>query len=283
MTKTDEIITLHEAADLLGVHYMTAYRYVRTGRLTAEKDGAEWRVRRTDVAIFLAGQADQPPPRSKARTTDWSGRLEDRLVAGDEAGAWLVIENALAAGTAPNEIHTDLIGPALASIGDRWSNDTLDVAHEHQASALTLRLIGRLGPRFNRRGRKRGTVIVASPAGDWHGIPVAMVGDLLRGVGFAVADLGSDVPPASLSRAVSTTSGLIAVGICATTLEREVALRDAVTAVRGANSALHIIVGGAGTVGLDAASLGADYVSISAADFLEAVERAALAALAAKR
>ena len=28
-------LTLQEAADLLGVHYMTAYRYVRTGRLPA--------------------------------------------------------------------------------------------------------------------------------------------------------------------------------------------------------------------------------------------------------
>ena len=46
MTKS---ISLREVAELLGVHYMTAYRYVRTGMLPAEKDGAEWRVRLTDL------------------------------------------------------------------------------------------------------------------------------------------------------------------------------------------------------------------------------------------
>jgi excisionase family DNA binding protein len=37
-------ITLTEAAELLGVHYMTAYKYVRTGRLAATKVGGGWRI-----------------------------------------------------------------------------------------------------------------------------------------------------------------------------------------------------------------------------------------------
>ena len=32
------LLSLQEAADRLGVHYMTAYRYVRTGRLRAVQD-----------------------------------------------------------------------------------------------------------------------------------------------------------------------------------------------------------------------------------------------------
>jgi excisionase family DNA binding protein len=39
----DGELTLHEAADLLGVHYMTAYRYVRLGLLHASKAGVSWR------------------------------------------------------------------------------------------------------------------------------------------------------------------------------------------------------------------------------------------------
>ncbi|MCU1344909.1 MAG: hypothetical protein JWL70_1175, partial [Acidimicrobiia bacterium] len=31
-------LTLHEAADALGVHYMTVYRYVRLGLLPARKE-----------------------------------------------------------------------------------------------------------------------------------------------------------------------------------------------------------------------------------------------------
>ena len=36
----DEHVSLQEAADLLGVHYMTAYRYVRSGRLIAGRVGS---------------------------------------------------------------------------------------------------------------------------------------------------------------------------------------------------------------------------------------------------
>jgi excisionase family DNA binding protein len=36
------LLGLREAADRLGVHYMTAYRYVRTGRLPATRIGAQW-------------------------------------------------------------------------------------------------------------------------------------------------------------------------------------------------------------------------------------------------
>ena len=42
-------LTLQEAADLLGVHYMTAYRYVRTGRLAATRINGKWVVARSSL------------------------------------------------------------------------------------------------------------------------------------------------------------------------------------------------------------------------------------------
>ena len=42
-------VSLQEAADILGVHYMTAYRYVRTGRLPAQQVDNRWRVRRANL------------------------------------------------------------------------------------------------------------------------------------------------------------------------------------------------------------------------------------------
>ncbi|MBA2625064.1 MAG: helix-turn-helix domain-containing protein, partial [Acidimicrobiia bacterium] len=47
-------LSLHEAAERLGVHYMTAYRYVRLGRLPGTKEGATWRVAATDVERLRA-------------------------------------------------------------------------------------------------------------------------------------------------------------------------------------------------------------------------------------
>ena len=51
----DDVLTLHEAAEELGVHYMSAYRYVRLGLLDATKRGGVWKVERSSIAAFRAG------------------------------------------------------------------------------------------------------------------------------------------------------------------------------------------------------------------------------------
>src|ERR1700691_5905721 len=54
-------VNLKQAAALLGVHYMTVYRYVRQGRLPAERIGTEWRVSRRVLESFKTG-----PPQAAA-------------------------------------------------------------------------------------------------------------------------------------------------------------------------------------------------------------------------
>ena len=272
MPSTDELITLNEAADRLGVHYMTAYRYVRTGRLHGVKDGAEWRVRASDVEA-LKRPAETPRPRR--RRTDYAARLEERLLAGDESGAWAIIDGAMASGMEPSVVYQQLIAPAMVSVGERWANDDIDVSQEHLASAVVLRLIGRLGPRFSRRGRKRGTVVLAGPAGEHHGIPLAMVGDMLRGRGHDVADLGPDVPPASLARAVSSMPRVVAIGLCATAPNLTASLKAAIAAAREVSDA-PILVGGSGVLDDDAAErTGADHVTASVDELLDLVDELA--------
>jgi MerR family transcriptional regulator, light-induced transcriptional regulator len=186
------MISLQEAADRLGVHYMTVYRYVRTGRLPAVKEAGEWRVDRAAVDQLRRRHAG-PRPREPRRV--WSTRrLLDRLVAGDEQGTWQLVEAALSSGADPSEVHLDLIAPALRAIGDRWEAGELTVAEEHRASVVARRVISRLGTRFTRRGRKRGTVVLGAIAGERHEIPGSIVADHLRRAGFEVVDLGADTP-----------------------------------------------------------------------------------------
>ena len=49
-----QLVTLAQAAEHLNVHYMTAYRYVRTGRMIAEKRGGQWWVQPADLAAVVA-------------------------------------------------------------------------------------------------------------------------------------------------------------------------------------------------------------------------------------
>ena len=49
-------VSLQDAADILGVHYMTAYRYMRHGRLLAQKESGIWKVAEVELQRFQAEQ-----------------------------------------------------------------------------------------------------------------------------------------------------------------------------------------------------------------------------------
>ena len=284
MAGSDNQISLTEAADRLGVHYMTAYRYVRTGRLPAHKEGGEWRVAVEDLeALRAAGRAtagDGGAPAGRRRRTDYAGQLEERLVHGDEAGAWALLEAAMTSGMSPDEVYRRAIAPAMASIGARWERAELTVDQEHLASNVVLRLIGRLGPRFARRGRKRGTIVVGAPPGDAHGIPTAMAADLLRNQGFEVVDLGADVPAPSFAHAVRGAQRLVAVGVCATSPDNTENIQDALTAIRAATDA-PVVLGGNGIADeAQAEALGATWHTSSTDDLLARFEAIATAGTA---
>lgn len=250
---------LREAADRLGVHYMTAYRYVRSGRLPAQKQGSEWRVDPADLARLTSPVAAAPPPQRSSRRSVHRQRLERRLVAGDEAGAWGVVEAALTSGADPAEVLTDVMVPSLESIGERWEAGELSIADEHRASAVAQRLIARMGPRFRRPGRRRGTVVLGSTTGDRHSLPTAILGDLLRGRGLEVVDLGADCPAATFVDEVRRAAPVCALGICVTAPDVVETVPDVVGEVRAAGVVCPVVVGG-GAVrdGEHARRLGAD-------------------------
>ena len=248
-----ETLTLRQVAERLGVHYMTAYRYVRTGMLPALKEGTEWRVRAADLDEFSA----TPTAPAARGSANWPVRLRSRMVAGDERGSWLVIESAMAAGLAPERVYLDVLAPALRRIGDDWNDGKATIAEEHRASAVAHRLIGRLGVRFAARGRPRGRVVVGAAPGERHRLPVAMVADILRAAGFEVIDLGGDVPVESFVEAVESVAP-IAVGISAIGPASVPAAAEAAAAVKAASD-VPVLFGGPAFEGAEHAErLGGD-------------------------
>lgn len=262
MAAADDHISLQEAADLLGVHYMTAYRYVRTGRLDASKQGAVWHVHRTVLEDFARRQGADAVSNGNGRARrrgELAHRLEERLVAGDEAGSWAVIEAAMAAGADPEQVYLELLVPALREVGQRWADDELSIAREHQASAVALRVIGRLGPRFARRGRKRGTIVLGAPPHDLYTLPAAILADLLRGRGFQVTELGANTPAASFVEAAEGADRLVAVGISSTLHDNEDAVAEVIDTLRAAGVVAPVVLGGGAWPDADSATaVGAD-------------------------
>ena len=253
-------VSLHEAAAMLDVHYMTAYRYVRLGLLPAHKAAGTWRVLLHDLREF---QGLNPQPldaeASLKKNVVWWERLEARLLAGDGSGAWAVVEAALVAGVSVEEIYTKVLSPAMVSIGDQWARGNLEIYHEHQASAIVGRIMGRLGPRFVGRGRPKGSIIVGAPAGEHHDLVVSMVADLVRQRGWEVFDLGANLPTHAFIAAVSNTPDVVAACVSITSPTARDAARELIFSLReAAGDAVPIYIGGAAVLSAaDAEELGA--------------------------
>ncbi len=258
-------VTLQQAADELGVHYMTAYRYVKLGLLYAEKRRGSWMIAAEDLEAFrdAQGNSDQTSTSdspSVVRSTEQKRDvLEDRLVAGDEAAAWKIIEEAVAESGDPIDLHFDLLTPALISIGRRWEQGELSIADEHKASAVATRLIARLGSHLTNPGRRRGTVVVGACPGDVHSIPSAMFADVLRSFGVAVIDLGGSPDIDAFLEAVDRHPDAV-VAISVTGPGHDDDARNTVDAIRQRGPGqTPIAVGGGAVTSQDlAASLGAD-------------------------
>jgi excisionase family DNA binding protein len=268
-SETPDRITLHEAAARLGVHYMTVYRYIRLGRLPADKVGGSWRVDPRDLAGLRAldGPAksgDRRVDRATAassgrRRAPWAGRLRLRMLAGDVEGSWHLVESAMVSGVEPADVYVEILGPALHEIGATWRRGEIGIEQEHLASGVAASIVGRLGSRFRRRGRHRGSVVVAMPVGERHGLAAAMISDLLRGDGYAVLNLGPDTPPASLVSAMAETDGLVAAVVSVVNVARLPAARRMIAAARRQDPAVVIVAGGLAVPDESAArSLGAD-------------------------
>lgn len=262
---------LREAAEVLGLHYMTVYRHVRTGRMEATFEHGGWRVSAATVERELRHRSGELPGRARPAAKPRIGALFSRLVAGDEAGAYQLLEAALASGSEPASLYLDLLAPALRRVGDAWAKGSLDVADEHRASAVTQRIIGRLGPLFRPRGRRRGSVVMGAVAGDLHAIPSAMVADLVRAKGYDVADLGADVPAASYATAAAASDKLKAVAIVVTSPSRRPGVRGTVDALHAAGVTAPLLVGGSGIARQEALASGADRYTASASQVLDAL------------
>jgi excisionase family DNA binding protein len=80
----DELLTLPEIAQTLGMNPSTVRLWVREGRLRAEKMGRKWMVRRVDLERMLAEQPQVGHPRGAASASrtpeDWSEQPERAMM-----------------------------------------------------------------------------------------------------------------------------------------------------------------------------------------------------------
>jgi len=255
MSTSDAPLTIGEAAQRLGVHYMTVYRYVRLGMLPARKEGSGWRIDPADLDRLDT----TPSVPARKRSAPWHKRLQARMLAGDDAGSWGVVEAAIASGMEPRDLYCDVLTPVFHTIGRLWEAGEIGVEDEHLASNVAAGIIGRLGPRFASRGRTKGTVVVAMPAGERHDLGLAMLADILRSDGYRVLNLGADTPAPAMLSTLDGIEDLSAVALSIVDNERLNAAEALITSIRDSVGPAPVLVGGAAIADDESARrLGAD-------------------------
>jgi excisionase family DNA binding protein len=251
-----DLLTLQEAAAVVGCHYQTIYRRVRSGDIPALVAGGTYRIRRDDLDAWLASREATAGAVPERGVRDWpqqSETLLELLLAGDVEGSRRLVDRLLAGGATLADLCDRLFAPALFRIGELWRGDDLAIADEHRASRMVEALLERASSARAKPGPRLGSVVVAAPHGDRHALAAQMVAAGLKADGFVVHYLGADLPPTEIVElAEREGADLVALSWC-------VAERDGlIAALRALEEAgVPAIVGGSGIGGAEALELGA--------------------------
>lgn len=236
-------LELREAAERLGVHYQTAYRWVRSGRLPAQQVDGRYLIPTEALEAVERERRTPTPPAapSRARLDRQAQRVHTALVEGDEAAVRTIARELVADGTPLIELVQTLFVPPLRWIGQAWHDGELTIWVEHRASAIVERTLGELSP--NPRGRRRGVAMVAAVSGDRHSLPTTMAAVALREANWHVHHLGADMPADELVRfCAAHTVDLAVISVT----NPDVATLAESTAGRIRRAGTAAIVGGAG-------------------------------------
>lgn len=236
-------VELRVAAAELGVHYQTAYRWVRNGRLPATMVAGKYSVTRADLEEFarLRARPTGVSKPSEQRLDGQAARMHEALRSGDDLTARQIARRLIEDGTPVKDLIVEVLSPPLRQIGQSWHDGDISIWVEHRASAIVERIVGELTP--TPRGRRRGTVMVAAVSGDLHALPTAMAAAALRADNWRVEHLGANMPPDELVDFCATHDITVAVLSVTNSDAAAVATRLA-TALR--KSATPVVVGGPG-------------------------------------
>ncbi|HYN42564.1 MAG TPA: corrinoid protein [Thermoanaerobaculia bacterium] len=186
--------------------------------------------------------------------------LTENLRLGEDGAVRAGTQAALAAGIAPEDILRNAFLAGMAVVGEEFGRreiflpDVLLAARAMQAGMEILR------PHLARDGApEAGRVVLGTVQGDLHDIGKNLVGILLRGAGFEVVDLGTDVSAARFLEAAES-SGARVIGLSAllTTTMPRMAEVVALVRERGLGERVKVIVGGAPVTQAFADGIGAD-------------------------
>lgn len=171
-------------------------------------------------------------------------------------------QKALAQGLDPVELIERGYALGIREVGERFARGEYFLPHLAIGAEAMKSAMAVLEPELARRQEERavlGHVVIGTVAGDIHEIGKTLVATMLAANGFAVADLGVNVPAARFVEAVRKEKAQL-VGLSALLTTTMLAQRDVIAALEqaGLRGQVKVVVGGAPVTQAWTDEIGAD-------------------------
>ncbi|CAJ1494408.1 cobalamin B12-binding domain-containing protein [[Mycobacterium] burgundiense] len=125
---------------------------------------------------------------------------EAALAESDRPRIVALVQDLLDDGVAPATVLTDVVAASQRAIGQRWQRGEWTVAQEHAATAMAMAATEAVTQRVADVPLTRGHVLVTCAEREWHWLPAAIIGCVLRAAGWRVTSLGPATSPLRLSQ-----------------------------------------------------------------------------------
>ncbi len=212
-----------------------------------------------------------------AKTNMTRERLVGLLADLEEDAVLVLVKKRIAGGDDPLEIIEDC-NEGMRLVGQRYEQGDFFVSGLIMSGEIFRQVVELVQPLLKRKKRRRsaGTVLLGTVAGDIHDIGKNIAGMLLACHGFAVIDLGVDVPPEGFaSRAREVRPDLVGLsGVITASFD---AMKDTVQALRAPGNegqgAPPIVIGGGMLDEQVCRYVGADHWVVNAMDGVRLVQK----------
>ena len=162
-------------------------------------------------------------------------------------------------GGEPLSLIEGSVMPALTEVGARYERGELFLPQLLQSAGAAQTAFEPIRARLPAQASEgAGRVVLATVQGDVHDIGKNIVKVLLLNYGFAVTDLGKDVPPARVLEAVRDTGARL-VGLSALMTTTVPAMRETIALLKKEAPGVTVVVGGAVLTQAYADQIGADH------------------------
>ncbi|VFQ42864.1 cobalamin B12-binding domain-containing protein [Desulfoluna butyratoxydans] len=173
--------------------------------------------------------------------------LTQTLITGDGDALVAQVNQALAQGTAPNDILSSGLIAGMDIVGERMETGEMFIPEVLMSAQAMGEAVEILKPLLSEEdATSAGRVLIGTVKGDLHDIGKNLVVMMMESAGFEVTDLGVDVEADAFIAAINELKPHI-VGLSALLTTTMPAMRDTVNKIAeaGKNEGLKIMVGGA--------------------------------------